>query len=797
MFQQLMNMKTLTLLIILLLTYTLYPQQWENVSRLNENIGGPSGFMSDGKNLYLISYYETDLVLNKSTDKGQSWFEQYRVETRSKFGTIYRARNAVLTDKDYIYVTFSDLQSIAKSTDGGETFEMKDIGPGPSFYQICMYNRNIGVGMSGSDIFITTDGWETYHRISTSFSSTYYNPIFINEHTVQFATSRNKAIILINFDLNEKLWDEVYKFPVEDHFTYLDLKYTRNGLGFLAGLRRNGNGDRATDVMFQSTDYGKSWFKTIDQDVEPQWGFSDVSFNDTLNGFVTGQFGKIMMTNDGGKNWDYVQDLDFYVGQDTSYGPFTTEILWMEDKPYIMSDFRNLYSIVTDYFKIYDKYNITGKILNNGASVYAPLRIDNLVKYTLDDGSYEFDKMPTKKYTVTPEPSDYFSFSPESLEVDVVNSDVSVDFEATRKRYDIVGKIDNKINADIDDLKFQIQYETNNGFLYVLDTIVGLSNANNLELKDVIATENITICALDENVDYKVIPSEYKIDLNQDTVLHFEILDKDKNFTISGCVKINGKGIGEVSIILFGKEQQLVHTDSDGNFRFYNLDSGYCSIYQNASNSTGKEFNPRSGYSHFYVSDHIENKDFLSSSFEYSRIRGKVTDRNGRGIPNIRILPFDNFDLPNIDTFGVRTRFDGRYTSGFFNVNSFPESFYLSLSNKYNYSPQYNIVDKDKKLDGYDFVIDTVISSVPYRITKPISIYPNPAKDWINLDLSGIGRQVISISIFDIDGKLVRKEDNISESLKTLDTSTLIKGTYYIQIDIEGGLIDRYTFIKN
>lgn len=790
-----MNMKTISIILSIIFSLTIYSQEWKNISMLNENIGGPSGFMSDGENLLLMSYFDTDMVLNKSTDKGQSWFEQYRVETWSTFGTIYRARNAVLTDKDYIYVTFSDLQSIAKSSDGGITFEMKDIGPGPSFYQICMYNRNIGVGMSGSDIFMTTDGWETYDKVSTSFSSTYYNPIFINEHTVQFASDRANLIVLVNFDLNKKLWNIVYEFPKEVDFAFLDLEYTRNGLGFLAGLRRNGNGDRATDVMYQSTDYGKSWFNTIDQDVEPQWGFDNVSFNDTLNGFVTGQFGKIMMTNDGGKNWDYVQDLDFYVGQDTSYGPFTTEILWMEDKPYIMSGFRNIYSIDTDYFKIYDKYKITGKVLNNGASVYAPLRIDNLVNYTLEDGSYEFDKMPTKKYTVTPEPSDYFSFSPESIEVDVVNSNVNADFVAHRKKYNIVGKIDNKINAEIDDLRFQVEYRTNNGFLYALDTIVGLSNANNLELKDVIATENIKIRALDENEDYKVIPSEYNINLTQDTVLNYEILYKNKNFTISGSVKINGKGIGEVSIILYGKEQQLVHTDSDGNFRFYNLDSGYCSIYQNDAISGKHDFNPRS-YSHFYVSEHIENINFESSSFEYSRIRGKVTDRNGRGIPNIRILPFDNFELPNKDTFGVRTRVDGNYTSGFFNINSFPDSYYLSLSNIYNYSPQYNIVDKDKTLDGYDFVIDTVISRVPYRITEPINIYPNPAKESINLDLSSLGRQVISISIFDIDGKLVRKNENINESMKTLDISSFMKGTYFIQLDIEDGLVDRYTFVK-
>ncbi|MCA9747586.1 MAG: T9SS type A sorting domain-containing protein [Romboutsia sp.] len=785
-------MRKLVLIMSIPFTLTLYSQKWENVSSLNENIGQPNGFMCDGKNLLLMSYSDTYMILTKSTDKGKTWFEQYKVETEETFGDLLLVRNSILIDKDYIYTTFWDHRKLAKSIDGGLTFKMIDFGPGPSFYQICMYNRNIGVGMSGSDIFMTTDGWETYDRISTSFSSTYYNPIFINEHTVQFACDRANLIVLVNFDLNKKLWDIVYEFPKEVDFTFLDLKYTRNGLGFLAGLRRNGKGDRATDVMYQSTDYGKSWFKTIDQDVEPQWGFDNVSFNDTLNGFVTGQFGKIMMTNDGGKNWDYVQDLDFYVGQDTSYGPFTTEILWMEDKPYIMSDFRNLYSIDTDYFKIYDKYNIAGKILNNGASVYAPLRIDNLVKFTLDDGSYEFDKMPTKKYTVTPEPSDYFSFSPESIEVDVINSDVIADFESTRKRYDIVGKIDNKINANIDDLKFQIQYKTSNGFLYVLDTIAGLNSANNLELNKLVATENVIIKALDENAEYKVIPSKYNIDLNQDTVLHFEILDKNENFTISGSFKINGKGIENVNILLLSPNPKLTFTDSIGNYRFYNVEIGN---YALTTNSVWNSFNLKPKYYEFELLGHKENMDFNIQSLEYTRFSGRVTDKNGNGIPNIRILPFKDIGALFQDTFGVRTRSDGRYSS-FIYPKTDDLDYIISLDNRYTFTPSYIQLNISESLDGYDFVIDTVISSVPYRLTKPINIYPNPAKDKINLDLSTIGRQVSSISIFNIDGKLVRKDENIYESLKTFDTSTLIKGTYYIQLDIEGGLIDRYTFVK-
>ena len=216
-------MRKLVLIMSIPFTLTLYSQKWENVSSLNENIGQPNGFMCDGKNLLLMSYSDTYMILTKSTDKGKTWFEQYKVETEETFGDLLLVRNSILIDKDYIYTTFWDHRKLAKSIDGGLTFKMIDFGPGPSFYQICMYNRNIGVVMSGSDIFMTTDGLETYDRISTSFSSTYYNPIFINEHTVQFACDRANLIVLVNFDLNKKLWDIVYEFPKEVDFTFLDL----------------------------------------------------------------------------------------------------------------------------------------------------------------------------------------------------------------------------------------------------------------------------------------------------------------------------------------------------------------------------------------------------------------------------------------------------------------------------------------------------------------------------------------------------------------------------------------------
>lgn len=94
-------MQKLTIILFFISIQLCYPQSWENISKLGKQVGEPSGFMTDGENLYLMSYYNSDLILTKSTDKGKTWFTQYQVNTNVEFGQLHSVRHAVLVDKNY------------------------------------------------------------------------------------------------------------------------------------------------------------------------------------------------------------------------------------------------------------------------------------------------------------------------------------------------------------------------------------------------------------------------------------------------------------------------------------------------------------------------------------------------------------------------------------------------------------------------------------------------------------------------------------------------------------------------
>lgn len=65
------------------------------------------------------------------------------------------------------------------------------------------------------------------------------------------------------------------------------------------------------------------------------------------------------------------------------------------------------------------------------------------------------------------------------------------------------------------------------------------------------------------------------------------------------------------------------------------------------------------------------------------------------------------------------------------------------------------------------------------EITPEINIYPNPAKDFVNIDL-GSQRTKTLISIFDYSGKLVLR-DETDQALTKLDVSSLDYGLYFVR----------------
>ena len=70
-----------------------------------------------------------------------------------------------------------------------------------------------------------------------------------------------------------------------------------------------------------------------------------------------------------------------------------------------------------------------------------------------------------------------------------------------------------------------------------------------------------------------------------------------------------------------------------------------------------------------------------------------------------------------------------------------------------------------------------------------VSIYPNPAKDQVNFDISGIKNNNYSIRIFDILGKMILEEQNLSDRTYIFERKELKAGMYLISVSTESETI--------
>ncbi|WP_374442562.1 GEVED domain-containing protein [Epilithonimonas sp.] len=77
--------------------------------------------------------------------------------------------------------------------------------------------------------------------------------------------------------------------------------------------------------------------------------------------------------------------------------------------------------------------------------------------------------------------------------------------------------------------------------------------------------------------------------------------------------------------------------------------------------------------------------------------------------------------------------------------------------------------------------------------SKSISYYPNPVKDILNLVSE---KNVTNVSIYNIEGKLVRNFASLDQSKVQLDLSTLISGTYVVKATTKDGKIKTFKVIR-
>ncbi|GGG54018.1 GEVED domain-containing protein [Epilithonimonas arachidiradicis] len=104
----------------------------------------------------------------------------------------------------------------------------------------------------------------------------------------------------------------------------------------------------------------------------------------------------------------------------------------------------------------------------------------------------------------------------------------------------------------------------------------------------------------------------------------------------------------------------------------------------------------------------------------------------------------------------------------------------------------------DNSIYGYgqaeDYTLDVKESLGVNDInSKSISYYPNPVKDILTLVSD---KNVTNVSVYNIEGKLVRNFASLDESKVQLDLSTLITGTYVVKATTKDGKTKTFKVIK-
>lgn len=76
-------------------------------------------------------------------------------------------------------------------------------------------------------------------------------------------------------------------------------------------------------------------------------------------------------------------------------------------------------------------------------------------------------------------------------------------------------------------------------------------------------------------------------------------------------------------------------------------------------------------------------------------------------------------------------------------------------------------------------------TGVSEAVLSQTKVYPNPVKTYSNIQLENVAQE-LTVSLYDVQGKLVLKNTFSNTTLATISTESLQNGMYFMQIDADG-----------
>jgi hypothetical protein len=105
------------------------------------------------------------------------------------------------------------------------------------------------------------------------------------------------------------------------------------------------------------------------------------------------------------------------------------------------------------------------------------------------------------------------------------------------------------------------------------------------------------------------------------------------------------------------------------------------------------------------------------------------------------------------------------------------------------YTLRYYVRSGEFNSNWFETTNTPVTSLQPQQEKNDLQVYPNPAGDFVNIDLTGLFSSKTQISICNVLGQTVKEFKNAEPSIHRLDVSELQQGLYYIGIKTDDNRI--------
>ena len=94
-------------------------------------------------------------------------------------------------------------------------------------------------------------------------------------------------------------------------------------------------------------------------------------------------------------------------------------------------------------------------------------------------------------------------------------------------------------------------------------------------------------------------------------------------------------------------------------------------------------------------------------------------------------------------------------------------------------------------------VFDAAEVGVTEHENEDGSIFPNPAKDILNITPRSSDTQGGTITILDMTGRVILTEVFSSANIKKMDINGLTTGQYLLNVAYDDGVTEQFKFLKN